>query len=307
MINNALAFIVYNRPHTTKKVFEAIRQAQPPRLYLIADGPKSPELEPNCLEVRKIVETGIDWNCELISVYSDTNLGLAKRVQTGLDHVFSKEKAAIVLEDDTLPDNSFFSFCENLLSKYEHDERIVHISGCNLHPEAFHGNSSYCFSSIINVWGWATWARSWRNFDLEMKDWKKENKKRFLKHWFPSNKHKNGMHRMFDLHCENKDPWTWDYQWVYSCLKNRGLSVMPSSNLVSNIGIGPDATNTISTEKIEMFPQKINQIFYPLIHPEVSRNIEFEKGYYSMESPKLFSSLRNYLKKLFGISFGLRS
>ena len=82
---------------------------------------------------------------------------------------------------------------------------------------------------------------------------------------------------------------------------------MPSSNLVSNIGIAPDATNTISTEKLDMFPQKINQIFYPLIHPEVSRNIEFEKRYYLMESPKLFSSLRNYLKKLLRISFGLRN
>ena len=110
IMNTPIAFIIYKGPDTTRRVFETIRQARPPRLYLIADGPKTPDLESRCREVRQIVENGIDWDCELRPVYSDKNLGLASRVQTGLDEVFPREKAAIILEDDTLPNDSFFRF-----------------------------------------------------------------------------------------------------------------------------------------------------------------------------------------------------
>jgi len=131
-----------------------------------------------------------------------------------------------------------------------------------------------------------------------MKDWKNEDKEHFLRHWFLSRRHRKGMRRMFDLHCENKDPWTWDYQWVYSCLKSGGLSVMPSKNLVSNIGIGPDGTNTVTPNKVSMFPEKIDQAARPLAHPEVSRDLDFEKRYYSLDRPPLLGSLKNYLKSM---------
>jgi len=302
MINSAVAFIVYKRPQTTKKVFEAIRQAQPSRLYLIADGPQSPELEPKCLEVRKIVETGIDWDCELISIYSSTNLGLAKRVQTGLDYVFSKEEAAIVLEDDTLPDNSFFRFCEDLLSKYEQDERIVHISGCNLHPKAFEGNSSYCFSSIINIWGWATWARAWKHFDLQMPSWEKEHKNQFLQNWCGSRETLKHTRKMFDLHCNNTAPWTWDYQWVYSCWKMNGLSIIPANNLVSNIGIGPDSTHTHSKAQSEPFPPIKRKLQFPLTQTRVERDLSFERNYFEADKLPLARKFKNLTKSLLGLN-----
>lgn len=303
MINSAVAFIVYKRPQTTKKVFEAIRQAQPSRLYLIADGPQSPELEPKCLEVRKIVETGIDWDCELISIYSSTNLGLAKRVQTGLDYVFSKEEAAIVLEDDTIPNNSFFRFCEDLLSKYEQDERIVHISGCNLYPKAFEGDSSYCYTSIINIWGWATWARAWKHFDLQMPCWEKEHKNKFLQKWCKSRSRETQKQtrKMFDLHCKNDDPWAWSYQWIYNCWHLNGLSVMPSKNLVANIGFDSDATNTKSSTPIDLYPAQLQSMNFPLIHPVFEQNHEFEKRYSQMETLPMSRKLKTRLSFLLRI------
>ena len=117
-MKTAVAFIVFCRPDTTKRVFQRIREAKPPRLYLIADGPKTKDQRLICDEVRKIVESGIDWNCELHKVYSEINLGCARRAQTGLNFVFMKEEQAIILEDDTLPDPSFFQFCEDLLFRY---------------------------------------------------------------------------------------------------------------------------------------------------------------------------------------------
>ena len=302
MMNTAIAFIVYKRPDTTKRVFETIRQARPSRLYLIADGPKTPDLEARCREVRQIVENGIDWDCELRPVYSDKNLGLAKRVQTGLDEVFSHEKAAIILEDDTLPNDSFFRFCEELLELYKHDEKVGHISGCNLHPEAFHANSTYCFSSIINIWGWATWRRSWKDYDLKMSKWVDQNKDELLSNWCITKNHKKHTKEMFDLHCNNENPWSWDFQWNFSCWAKGSLSIIPCVNLVSNLGIRPDASNTKALIKIPLFPKKtssINKIIHP---PEVSKDTRFDSDYFKYLHKgiirKLINSLRSILNKI---------
>ena len=178
-----VVFIIFKRIDTTKKVFKLIHDYKPNKLYLIADGPKVIEDNNKCSEVRNFVENNIDWDCELIKVYSDTNLGCAKRVQTGLDYVFENEEMTIILEDDTLPDLSFFNFCEELLERYKDDKRVAHISGCNLHVNAVNFKESYCFSSIVNIWGWATWKRAWINYDIKMPSWDNEDKESFLSHW----------------------------------------------------------------------------------------------------------------------------
>lgn len=182
-MNIPVVLIVYKRTETTRRVFEVIRKVRPSKFYLVADGPKNISQKKICDKVIRIVEKGIDWECKFIKIQSDFNLGLAKRVQTGLDEVFSIEKNAIILEDDTLPDTSFFRFCEELLNKYKDNENVAHISGCNLHPDVSIGNSSYYFSSIINIWGWATWKRAWEHFDLQMPSWEKEHKNQFLQNW----------------------------------------------------------------------------------------------------------------------------
>ena len=296
MINTAVAFIVYKRPNTTRKVFEAIRQARPPRLYLIADGPKTPDLDSECREVRQIVENGIDWYCELRPVYSDTNLGLARRVATGLDEVFDQEESAIILEDDTLPDPSFFLYCEKLLERYSGDERIAHVSGCNLHPEAFSDQSSYCFSSIVNVWGWATWRRSWKRFDLQMKSWENVDQEEILRQWCHTRKEREGARKMFDLHCRNDDPWAWSYQWIYACWSHDGLGIVPRLNLVSNLGIGPDASNTASSVSVPLFPEKLESMPFPMEHPSVQRDFAFERRYARKLKTPLVRRFKNWLK-----------
>jgi hypothetical protein len=299
-MKTAVAFIVYSRPETTRRVFERIRKAKPPRIYLIADGPKVPEQSSVCEEVRNIVESGIDWNCELNRIYSDKNLGCARRVQTGLDLVFKQEDQAIILEDDTLPDPSFFKFCEELLFRYKSNESVFHICGMNMFPQLFTGENSYCFTSIANMWGWATWSRAWKHYDLQMKDWATENQKELLNKWCLGNSLRKGMAKMFDIHCNNNDPWTWDYQWFYACWRNGGMAVLPAKNIVSNIGIGPSATHTVSDISIPLFPSCLQSLNSPLTHPqEIERDLSIEKQYRKLEETPKSRRFKNFLAKIF--------
>ena len=302
-MNIPVVLIVYKRAETTRRVFEVIRKIQPSKFYLVADGPKEISEKKFCDDVVSIVENGIDWECDLIKIISPFNLGLARRVQTGLDEVFSMEKNAIILEDDTLPDPTFFKFCENLLIKYDNNQDVAHISGCNLYPEACIGNFSYYFSSIINIWGWATWARAWKHFDLQMPGWEKESKNLFLQKWCKSRSKETlkQTRKMFDLHCKNDDPWAWSYQWIYNCWHLNGLSVIPSKNLVSNIGFGRDATNTKSSTPIDLYPAQLQAMDFPLRHPDLKHNFAFDKRYSQMERLPMSRKLKTRMASLLRI------
>ena len=295
MFNIPVVFIIYNRLETAIRVFNIISEIKPTKLYVIADGPKNTEEKSKCILVRDFVENKMSWNCELVKVYSDENLGCAKRIQTGLDIVFEKEEMAIILEDDTLPDTTFFKFCEELLERYKDDNRVAHISGCNLYSNEVNCKESYLFSSIVNIWGWATWKRAWKNYDINMPSWDNQNKETFISIWCPHHKSRKGIRKMFDLHCNNENPWTWDSQWVYACWNMNGLSIVPSKNLVSNLGIGPDASNTRQKVRVNMFPLRLESMTYPLNHPTVYLNKDFDFVYYFKSRSTLYSK---FVKKL---------
>ena len=225
-------------------------------------------------------------------------MGCAKRIKSGLDFIFEREKKAIILEDDTLPNISFFKFCEFCLDQYKDDESIYHISGCNFFPKSNSDRSSYYFTSIINIWGWATWARAWKKYDINMTSWKSQNKIAFLKQWCTTNQQFKDMRSMFDLHCENKDPWTWDYQWVYTCWSNNGLSVIPSKNLVQNLGMGPLSTNTKYDTQQPPYPACIEELSFPLLNKCRTRDFDFEKEYYKNTNLSIIRKIKGFLKGL---------
>ncbi len=172
LIKTPVVVIIFKRTDTTEKVFEAIRLAKPPKLFVIADGPRAdhPGEAEKCEAARAIIER-VDWECEVLKNYSDTNLGCAKRVSSGLDWVFSNVEEAIILEDDCVPHLTFFPFCEELLEKYRYDTRIASISGQNVQFGRERTNYSYYFSRYNHCWGWATWRRAWQHFDFDMKLW----------------------------------------------------------------------------------------------------------------------------------------
>jgi hypothetical protein len=279
-------------------VFESIRKVKPKKLYLIADGPKDKQEAIQCLTTRNVIEESIDWECEIQKIYSEENLGCARRIQTGLDSVFQNETRAIILEDDTLPNESFFDFCEEMLLKYENDDRVFHISGCNFFPSKRTCKSSYHLSSIVNIWGWATWSRAWKKYDLKMMSWKRKNKEEFLKEWCSDKRLRKDTLKMFDLHCNNQDPWTWDYQWVYTCWENNGLSIIPSKNLVQNIGFGPEGTHTKFETEQGSYPRQTSALAFPLTHPKTARNLSFEKEYFKSQKPGLIQRTKYLLKNI---------
>ena len=265
-LQTPVAMIVFNRPQTTRVVFDAISKIRPAKFLVIADGPRASHSgeEERCAQVREIVRA-VDWPCELLTNFADSNLGCQERVISGLDWVFSLVEEAIILEDDCLPDLSFFPFCRELLERYRGDSRISYISGANLVQDYTKIDDSYFFSQIGGIWGWATWRSEWHRYDRHLRDWPELRNENKLAEVFDQPRAAAYWTRIFNLMHENKGPNTWDYQWLYTGLKNNSLTVVPSVNLIHNIGFGEDATHT--TEQDPRFILPATPMRFPLRHP----------------------------------------
>ena len=264
-LQTPVALFIFKRPDTTQKVFETIRAVKPVELLLVADGPR-PEREgerEKCLDTRAVVSQ-IDWDCKVLRNYSDINLGCGKRVSSGLDWVFEQVDEAIILEDDCVPDQSFFQFCEELLALYREDERIFSISGQNIQLRS-PIKDSYYFSRYPHCWGWATWRRAWQHYDFDMQLWPQAKESRLLDDILLDSGIVNHWTKIFQAMYEKQID-TWDFQWTFACWLQSSLNIHAGVNLVSNIGFGAEATHTIQdiTEFSQIARQKIN---FPLKHP----------------------------------------
>ncbi len=252
-LKTAIALIIFNRPDTTEKVFEAIRQAKPSKLLVVADGPRAnrPGEAEKCAATRAIINR-VDWECEVLRNFSDVNLGCQKRVVSGLDWVFSEVEEAIILEDDCLPTPSFFHFCQTLLEYYRHDERIMHIGGNNFQPSS-RTNYSYYFSKYNHCWGWASWRRAWKYYDVDMKTLQEYKKLGLINSICENVYEETYWIDKFDEALSNLIS-AWDYQWTYTCWSQNGLSITPNTNLISNIGFGSEATHTRGDSPLANLP-----------------------------------------------------
>lgn len=268
-LTTPVGFLVFNRPDTTQRVFEEIRRARPPKLLVVADGPraeKAGEAE-KCEAVRAIIDT-VDWPCEVLKNYSDTNLGCGRRVSSGLDWVFQTVEEAIILEDDCLPHQNFFYFCEDLLNRYRYDDDVMSIGGTNFLKGIRRGESSYYFSSHFHVWGWASWRRAWVKYDCEAKNMTEERLRIILDRRFISSGEKRLYKNMFNnMKIRKVD--TWDYQWFFTHLFSDGLTIIPNVNLVTNIGSdGTHFSNNYKNPRINLptgtiFPLVLNKNIKP--------------------------------------------
>ena len=238
-----VAMFIYNRPVLTARVFERIRAAMPRCLLIVADGPRAARTEDAqlCEIARKIVSSP-DWSCDLLMNLADENLGCRRRLSSGLDWVFDQCSEAIILEDDCLPDSSFFTFCTRMLNRYRDDRRVMHVSGDNFQDGNRRGAGSYFFSRYSLSWGWATWKRAWRFYDVNVAAWPAASEERWLESILDDPGEVAYWTDIFEkLHRGEID--TWDYQWLFACWRQGGLSIQPNENLVTNIGAGPDATH----------------------------------------------------------------
>ncbi|WP_299402691.1 glycosyltransferase family 2 protein [Acaryochloris sp. IP29b_bin.148] len=263
-----VVFLVFNRPDSTEKVLNSIREVQPSQLLVIADGPRQNQVgeAEKCAKVREIIDT-VDWECEVLKNFSDINLGPGIRIATGIDWVFKKVEEAIFLEDDCLPNYTFFQFCEELLEYYRDDKRIMSISGNNfLFKNKVKGNDqySYFFSKYHHCWGWASWRRAWSYYDYQMSDWDEVRDNDWLSDIF-SEEEAFRYWKLILNNVHNNQHVGWDYRWFFTCWLQNGLSVVPYVNLVTNIGHGKDATHTTQITSLANIPSI--PISFPLKHP----------------------------------------
>jgi hypothetical protein len=300
-MKTAVAFIIFNRPDTTKKVFETIREAKPPKLLVIADGQRTdrPGEAEKCAAARAIID-GVDWECEVLTNYSDVNLGCGKRVSSGLDWVFEQVEEAIILEDDCVPHPTFFQFCEIMLNQYRDDKRIMMISGTN-HLEDWKSDiQSYHFSYHGGIWGWASWARAWKYYDYEMKLWAESEVKEHIRDVMINKKEYESREKMFDQ-TYNRVIDTWDYQWNLARLLQSGLSIVPAVNLISNFGFGEDATHT-KNSRSQLSKMKKNALKLPIkINYFTVVDRDYDCKYYRIMYPtrlqRIFDKSKNICQK----------
>ncbi|MBD2002457.1 MULTISPECIES: glycosyltransferase family 2 protein [Cyanophyceae] len=262
-----VALLIFKRPETTEKVFEAIRQAKPPKLLVVADGPRAdkPGEAEQCAAARAIIDR-VDWDCEVLKNYSDVNLGCGLRPATGITWVFEQVEEAIIFEDDCLPHPTFFQFCEELLSKYRDDERVMAIAGTSLLGEWRSPLQSYYFSQFGGNWGWASWRRAWKFFDYNINLFPQLLEAQFLENYLREPKYYLYWKKLFQEIYESSDRSCWDYQWLLACWMQNGLRICPEVNLITNIGFGANATHTFSDNPLaNVQTQEIN---LPLKHPQ---------------------------------------
>lgn len=282
-------FLVFNRPDTTIQVFEKICNAKPSRLYVACDGPRINNLEDKGkIEIVQNIIAKVDWPCEVKTLYREKNLGCKIAVSEAITWFFNHEEQGIILEDDCLPSDSFFVFCEELLNKYKYEDRIMHIAGMTyVEKNNVVNNYSYHFCKVGGIWGWASWRRAWKKYELEMSSYEQAIKENIFDNLFLKNsKLKLEYLNMFKYAYEQK-PDTWDYQWTFTKIINNSINIMPAKNLIKNIGFDhKDATHTSKKEK-KYTNMKLKQIKFPLNHPKfivVDENFNYENFKYTQDS-----------------------
>lgn len=266
MTDTPILFLIFNRPDTTFTVFEAIRNAQPKKLYIAADGPRAGNENDRLKSIQTRAIINVDWNCEVKFLYRTENLGCKKAVSEGISWFFENEEQGIILEDDCLPHPSFFSYCEHLLEYYKTEEKVMLISGDNFQNGKLRGNGSYYFSQFSHIWGWASWRRAWKHYDVDMNSFPEFveqnqiatifNQPRAQRYWLKK------LEKTYQ-----KGVNTWDYQWTYAIWKQNGVTILPNVNLISNIGFQTGGTHTNVMDN-DMANLPVKEILFPLIHPK---------------------------------------
>jgi hypothetical protein len=283
----------FNRPDLLADNLEVIRGVQARDLYISLDGPRSssPTDAERCRDVRRLAEA-VDWTTVKVNA-REANLGCGPAVSSGISWALEQTERLIIIEDDCLPDPSFFAFCDELLERYADDERVMQIAGCNLGAaqERYLGGS-YAFTSFSPVWGWATWRRAWEHYEFRMDSWPRFAESGLFD-GLPISKRFRGLMR-YEWNRVHAHGDQWDHQWQYAVMRNSAFSVSPSRNLVINVGFRPDATNIAEPDYVySNLPHE--SMDFPLRHPpEVARNPSVEGVFETIYRKKMSGPIRLY-------------
>jgi hypothetical protein len=296
-LHTPLLFVVFNRLETTKKVFQAIKKVKPAFFYIAADGARSIDEDNKCQEVRNYILNNIDWECEVKTLFREKNLGCRTAVSSAIDWFFENVEEGIILEDDCLPNPDFFRFCQELLEYYRNNTKIMHIGGCNFQPSNKTFKASYYFSRYAHIWGWATWKRSWKYYDVNLTDLDEK----LLQKTFCNRKIAARWFKILqDVKSHREGFNTWDFQWNYALFSQKALAIIPKVNLVSNIGFFSgthDLTNQSEFSEMDTFSLD-KKIIHPVsfIPDEKADKYIFKKFYQDIFSRKLINKFKRMFK-----------
>jgi len=262
--NTPVLLMLFNRPDITRKLFNRIREIKPSKIFVAANGPR-PNVPGDvglCMAVRDIFKE-VDWKCELYTDFPETNINMHVRWYKTMDWFFENVDQGIILEDDCIPDISFFSYCTELLDKYRDNLQVMHINGSNFQFGHKRGNGSYYFSKYAHVWGWATWKRAWSKYDDSLHtlaDFKDGN---IIQTVTDDLKEKKYWIKYFDSIYDGRRN-SCDIKWLYAIWLQNSLVVTPNVNLISNIGYGLSAGHTLFKDKVmEQKTYNIGKIIHP--------------------------------------------
>lgn len=264
-----LLLIGFNRPELLTRVIDRLRDVEPRQVFLAVDGPReSVHADHDRVQRTRECVDLLDWDCEVQTLFREENLGCGRAVSGAIDWFFSKVEAGVILEDDIIPDLSFFPYASELLRRFRDDQRVFAISGSSyLPPAVAPQNHSYRFSMFPNIWGWATWRDRWAQYEFGIGHWRKDISTRRL--WQLTN-HSPWAFAFwsthFDLMARHRID-TWDLQLVATAMRTGGLTVTPNTNLIENIGWGADSTHT---QTVPHHVQPSGSIALPLIHAPVN-------------------------------------
>ena len=294
--------VVFKRLEATKLVFDAIRQIQPLELYVFADGPRlnvAGEKE-KCEEVRKYILDGVDWDCEVKTLFQDDNMGCGTGPYKAIKWFFDNVEMGILLEDDVIPNKSFFPYCEELLQKYRYDTRISMIGGFNLFDKEKTSNTYYFSKYVLTSGAFASWRRAWKDYDFSISKWKQLRKTDFIHIVYPIKYIAKYYADLFDDVFNGNRNDAWDYQWSFLNLVNDWKCILPCCNLIKNIGFGEDATHTVclTNDFAKLYlnlPE--GEINFPLRHPisyntDIIRDNAYLKSKVSKPKPLVYRVIR---------------
>ena len=297
-----IVYFIFNRPDCTKKSFSIIRNQKPKKLFIISDGPRVQNFndKEKCKECLEIVNQ-IDWPCDVKTNYSNINLGMKERNITGLNWAFSFEEELLILEDDNLPVDEFFKFVEKVAPIYRNNEKIFQITGVNWQDGIIRGDSSYYFSKYNNLWGWVTWKRNWKKYDVKISEWPNYKKSENWKKKNPNDIERYYWEKLFDEYYSNEIN-SWAYAWLFSAFYNDSLTVTPNVNLVKNVGLHGDGTHEFKNKNSLTKPY--GQIKFPLVHPKnIEENSEadeytFNNIFGGKEMKSIKGQFKKFIKKI---------
>lgn len=290
--------LVFKRPETTQTVFNAIRAAKPKRLFVGADGPREnrPDEALKVQAVRKIVQQ-VDWDCKVQYLFQEKNVGSKVAESTAISFFFEHVEEGIILEEDCLPDASFFQYCAVLLERYRHDARVMHISGNNFLFDKKIGDGSYYFSQVPLCWGWASWRRAWKLHDPDMRSYPEFKAQKRIDDIISDRHIRREYTRYYDECFKTGN--AWDYPWSYTVMSNHGICISPNINLVANIGFGGDATTCANDSSL--VANVTTGSMAEMVHPAfMVPHLEADKAvFYRFHPPRFIHFFAEFVRMFF--------